>query len=32
MHQVESRLGFGEFDLHANALEQEALNVTNVGM
>jgi hypothetical protein len=32
MHQVETRFGFGEFYLHANAGEQEAWNVTHVGM
>jgi hypothetical protein len=32
MHQVETRFGFGEFYLHANAGEQEARNVTDFGM
>jgi hypothetical protein len=32
MQQVETRFGFGEFYLHANAGEQEAWNVTDVGM
>jgi hypothetical protein len=32
MHQVETRFGLVEFYLHANAEEQEAWNVTHVGM
>jgi hypothetical protein len=32
MRQVETRFGFGEFYLHANAEEQEPWNVTDVGM
>jgi hypothetical protein len=32
MHQVETRFSFGEFYQHANAREQEAWNVTDIGM
>jgi hypothetical protein len=32
MHQVETRFGFGEFYLHANAREKEAWNITAVDM